>query len=552
MRIQIGLNWKSCILGGILACTSISPTFSQITAQPYSPHLYQKMDDLMYSPSTRYHTSIRPYIMSGALKDKLDSIQSNRPVRSDNWFMRKVFNEHLLQVEKEDYTFYADFMPDFMIGRDLGHDKRSTWTNTRGFQAGVSIQDKFSLYVDLYENQAVFPEYMNDYIDESRVVPGQAYSPRDGSNPDKQDWMYATGSMTYEVNQYLNVSLGYDKVFIGDGYRSMLLSDFSSNYANLRVLGRLGNVNYLSVWGYMNDPRNRRLNQFDNDETRLGDGAKWGAFQYLNWNATNRLSVGLFQSVVWANDDYAGHRGFDFGYIFPVIVTRPIERNNRSSPDKMFVGLDAKYKVFDNITAYGQFMLGEFVASEMLAGNGYFRNKWSGQLGVRGFDAFGVKNLNFLAEYNFARPYMYAHIREYSNYSNNNEPLAHPLGANFREVVGVANYAWDRWDFRLQGMVYQKGLDEAGGPNMGGNIWLDYNTAPNKYGNNIGQGVKNNVYFADAKVAYVLNPKYNLRVEAGYTQRYSRVVEEGEPWTTKSYIFNFGLRSSFRPLYNDI
>jgi hypothetical protein len=26
--------------------------------------------------------------------------------------MRKTFNEHLVQVEKDDYTFYADYLPD--------------------------------------------------------------------------------------------------------------------------------------------------------------------------------------------------------------------------------------------------------------------------------------------------------------------------------------------------------------------------------------------------------------------------------------------------------
>jgi hypothetical protein len=73
------------------------------------------------------------------------------------------------------------------------------------------------------------------------------------------------------------------------------------------------------------------------NNTRLGDGKKWGAFQYLDWNVTNKLSIGFFQSVVWAAQDDAGKRGFDFSYISPIIFIRPVESNNSTSPDKMFL-----------------------------------------------------------------------------------------------------------------------------------------------------------------------------------------------------------------------
>ncbi|HBI87564.1 MAG TPA: gliding motility protein RemB, partial [Sphingobacterium sp.] len=77
------------------------------------------------------------------------------------------------------------------------------------------------------------------------------------------------------------------------------------------------------------------------------------------------------------------------------------------------------------------------------------------------------------------------------------------------------------------------------------------NTIPNLYGNHIAQGIKNNIYYADAKAAYVLNPKYNLRLELGYTQRYAKAQYE-TPVVNKSGVVSFGLRSSFRAIYNDL
>jgi len=537
-------------IASFLTLASLGSAHAQVKNHPYSFQNLQKFDEELYSPNTRYHTATKPMLFKGRLLEKLDSIQSLNPTTSDNWFMRKIFNEHLIQVEKEDHTFYLDVLPDFVIGSELlSTDKRTTWLNTRGVQAGVTIKDKFTFYGNFFENQGVFPEYLDEYIQNSLVVPGQAMSKKRLQRT--KDWMYATANFTYDFSDYFQVTLGYDKNHIGDGYRSVLLSDFSSNYSHLKFTGKIGNVQYTSIWAYMNDPRNPRVDSL-NSGGRYGDGIKWGAFQYLDYNVTNRLSIGFFQSVIWANRNQAGHRGFDFNYLNPVLFLRPVENNNISSPDKMFLGLNAKYKVLDNATVYGQYLLGEFTAKEFYANYGYVHNQWGAQLGAKAFNIFGVQNLNILAEYNLVRPYTYQHFVSISNYSNRGEPLAHPRGANFRELLGFANYSWNRFDFTLQGVYSRYGTDPTdligNSINYGGDIFQSYNTYPNQYGNKIGQGVKNDMYYADFKAAYVLNPKYNLRFEVGYTQRYNKTEGVG---TQKSGVINIGLRSSFRNIYGD-
>lgn len=531
----------------VVLVVAVPSVQAQVKSQSYSYQQTQKFDALLYSPNTRFHTAVKPFLFKGDLLTKYDSIQRLNEVETTNFFSRKLFNEHLVEVHKEDHTFYLDFLPDFVIGKDLvGSGKRNTWLNTRGFQVGLTVKDKLTFHANAFENQAVFPNYLTDYINKADVIPGQGNTKHQAKN--KKDWMYATASLTYDFSDYFQTTLAYDKNHIGDGYRSLLLSDFSSNYAHLKFSGKIGNVQYTSIWAYMNDPRNPRVDSL-NSGGRYGDGIKWGAFQYLDYNATKRLSIGFFQAVVWANRNEAGRRGFDFNYLNPVIFLRPVESNNSTSPDKMFLGLNAKYKVLNNITAYGQFLLGEFTAKEFFAGNGYAHNKWGTQLGVKGFNIFKVQNLNFLAEYNVVRPYTYQHFTSISNYSNNGEPLAHPRGANFREILGMANYSWKRFDFSLQGLYSRFGTDPDPSTNMGGDIFQSYRTIPNLYGNYIGQGVKNDLFYADMKAAYVLNPKYNLRFEIGYAQRYNKI--EGAP-TEKSGVISFGLRSSFRNFYGDI
>jgi len=519
---------------------------AQATYQPYSYHFYQKLNSTLYHTDTRMHTAVKPMIMGDALKSRYDSLMQLGVQERSSWGGRKLYNEHLIEVKDDDYTFYADFLPDFQIGRDFAGGGRTTWLNTRGAQAGVTIQDKFSLYLNFFENQGVFPDYVDQYVFTNAVMPGQGYGKSMPDNPRKKDWMYGSAVASYTVNDYLNVTLAYDKNFIGDGYRSLLLSDASSNYTALKLTGKLGNVQYMSMWAYMLDPMHpRSLDSM----SRAGDNWKWGAFQYLDWNVTNRFSVGLFQSVVWGARNAAGRRGFDFNYLNPIIFMRPTELTNTSSPDKMHLGLNTKYKALRNLTVYGQFLLGEFTAKEFFSGNGHVNNKWAAQFGFRGFDAFGIKDLNFLAEYNTARPYTYSHFDPVSNYSNYGQSLAHPWGANFRELVGILNYSYNRFDFSFQGTWGQYGTDPDSITNYGGDIFKSYSTHLQVYDNRIAQGVRNNLLYADGRISYLFNPKYNLRVEAGAIYRRHGVPEQGKHHQTG--MLTLGLRASFRNLYYD-
>ncbi|HLT41958.1 MAG TPA: hypothetical protein VKZ95_04570 [Sphingobacteriaceae bacterium] len=533
----MGIKLK--LFGILLLYCLIKPlsVSAQAVYIPYSYDFYQKLNRIQYSPHTNQHTSIKPYILDSVIKLGYDSLMNLGVEQRDTWLGRKLFNEHLIEVEKKTHTFYADFLPDLYIGRDIARGGKNTYLRSFGAQIGGEIDTKFSYQLSGYTNRGIFPDYINDFTKRGKVIPGQTYGE---IGETVQDWSYFTATASYTPVKYLNVSLAYDKNFIGDGYRSMLLSDVASNYTSLKLTGRLGNVHYMSMWSYLVDPLAPQLVQ---DQTR----GKWGAFQYLDWNVNNRLSIGFFQSVIWANRTESGRRGFELGYLNPIVFLRPIESSDPGSPDKMHLGLNSKYKVFDNLAVYGQFLLGEFTAKEFFSNKGYIHNKWGAQIGLRGFDTFGIKNLNFLGEYNLARPYTYSHFDPVSNYSHFSQPLAHPLGANFKELVGIVNYSFNRFDVALQGNYSRYGLDPDSESSFGKDIFKSYNDYENQYGNHIGQGVKTNLGYVNGRVSYILNPKYNLRLEMNATIR----QERNDLGKTSSGQFTVGLRSSFRNLYYD-
>lgn len=509
--------------------------FSQTGLQPYSYQLNQKFNYILYSTKTREHTAIKPFLTDSLLQAATDSILStNYGTKRLNEAYSRLLNGHLIELKTKNATFYTDFLPDLTIGRDFSNSKTVSLA-AAGIQLGGTVGNKFSYYLAGFANREVFPDYLNTYIQQTGIIPGQATTANQGT----YNWSDMNLILSYTPVKYLNVSAGRSKMFIGDGYRSMLLADGASAYPFFKLTGNLGNVTYTAMWTYMNDPASTSPYSIDRK--------KFGVFHYLDWNVSNRLSLGFFDNIIgFYTDDNGQKRPFDFSYINPVIFTKPIN-NSSDDPDKSLLGLTGKYKISNKLTVYGQFALNEFRAQDFFSSNGAVDNKYGWQLGLRGSDLFKVKRLNYLLEANSAKPYTYSARSAIENYSVNGEPLAHPWGANFRELVGLINYSYKRFDFSGEVDLGKFGLD-INGLNYGKDIFELYTHPARDFGNYTGQGLSTHMVYLQGKTAYLINPKYNLRVELSSTFR----EEKNTQFTDRTNMFTIGLRSSFRNIYSDL
>ena len=503
---------------------------AQSVYQPYSYQFYQKLDADIYSTKTRVHSSLKPaFADDSLLRHSYDSLMNLGGLKG------RFFNEHQIDVKRSSYTFYADLLPDLNLSRDF-EGKRNTNFGTLGLQVGGTVGSKFYYNVSAYENRAVLPEYLATYTNQVGIAPGQAYA---GIYGNEYRWSYITALASFTPNKYLNITAGRDKTFIGDGYRSELLSDYASPYPFFKLTATLGNVKYMAMWAYFDDPLSIKVD--------AGDRKKYGVFHYLDWNVSNRLSFGFFDSIIWAAKDDLGHqRGFDFTYLNPITFLRPLEATN-GSPDNALLGFTGKYKLSDGITAYGQFALDEFEAKNFFASTGSSRNKYGWQLGLRGANLFSIQGLNYLLETNNVKPYTYSERSSVINYAENGEPLAHPWGANFREGVALLNYSHKRFDYSFEADYGHYGLD-TDYLNFGKDLFQGYIDPARLYGNYTGQGLTTNMIYLEGKVAYLINPKYNLRFELGGMYR----SEKNSQFNDKTSMITLGIRSSFRSIYNDL
>jgi hypothetical protein len=301
----------------------------------------------------------------------------------------------------------------------------------------------------------------------------------------------------------------------------MFLSDWGNSYLFLKINTRVWKFNYQNLFMEL-------MPQFLKGGTDTLLDRKYAAMHHLSMNVTKWLNIGLFEAIIFGRRNH-----YELEYLNPVIFLRHIE-GTVGSPDNAFAGIDFKANALHRVQLYGQLMLDEFILSKIKTHNGYWANKYGIQLGAKYVDAFTIKNLDLQFETNWARPFTYAHNDDIANYTHYNQPLAHPLGANFWEYIGILKFQpAKKWNIYGRLIYFKQGLDSAG-INFGSNPFENYNTRPQTYGFFIGTGDKAKCLNGYFQLSYEL--KENLFLETSLLYRAFKFVNSAVTSTTLASI----------------
>jgi hypothetical protein len=430
---------------------------------------------------------------------------------------------NLFEVKSKDFYLALNPMLQFSLGSESNYNER-LFLNSRGVNLRGRIANKIGFYASILDNQERGPQFFQTYSNNFRAVPGVGFYKT--FKVTGKDYFDARGYFTFNATKYIDFQFGYDKNFIGNGFRSLFLSDWGNSYLFLKVNTKIWKFNYQNIFMELTP-------QF----VKNGDSLlprKYAAMHHLSINLTRWLNVGLFEGVIFGRQNH-----FDFQYMNPIIFYRHIE-GTVGSPDNALAGFDFKANVAKRMQFYGQILLDEFKLDQIKANTGWWANKWALQLGLKYVDAFGIKNLDLQVESNRVRPFTYSHNNIISNYTHYNQPLAHPLGANFQEFIGVLRYQpAPKWYINIRAIAYQQGLDSLNGRNYGGNIFnLPSENRIGEYGYQIGTGRKASCLNATFHVSYEL--RENLYFD--FTGQYRKFSIANEPAQPSSTIISAGIR----------
>lgn len=396
------------------------------------------------------------------------------------------------------------------------NNNQNLFLNSRGFAIRGLIAKKVAFDIYLTDNQERDPAYVQQWITSNSAVPGARFY-KNFKAAGGYDYFDNRASISFNATKYIDIQFGYDRNFIGDGFRSLLMSNFSGNALFLKFNTRIWKLNYENLFMEL-IPLQRRAS----GNSLLS--RKYYRMNQLSFNATKWLNVGVFDAVTFGRRDH-----FDFQYLVPVLFLRPAE-SDIGSADNALVGLNFKANIKKKVQVYGQLALDEFKLSEVFKSTGYWANKFGYQLGIKYPEAFGLPNLDLQLETNRIRPFTYSHFDSLADYSHYNQPLAHPLGASIQEFVGIVRYRpMKKVYLEAKAIYFKQGLDSLG-QNYGGNIFRDYNTRTRTYGYYVGSGNQVKVMNLNFYASYEL--REGLFIDAAAQHRINDVQIGGKTSTT--------------------
>jgi len=529
-----------------------NPQFNSHLNVPFSHSFYAHFDVSLNQVGSNNHTASKPYTYVEVAK-YYDLAAENEQLKkkASGWWGRKLWNENLVEIQGEDYWFVINPIFDFQVGTASGKNHVNTFVNTRGINFSGGFGSQLNFRTTIFESQGRFADYYNRYAESIKPAGGNpAIIPGIGIakdfKTDAYDFPLAEANLTFAPAKFIDLQLGYGRNFFGDGYRSLLEGDGASPYPYFKINTNFWKIKYTNTYMWLKDVR---------PEVTLERtyATKFMANHYLSWNVSNRLNIGLFESVIWTDTN---NRGFDMYFVNPIIFYRAVEFAASARTGNALLGLTYKYKWSNQVNLYGQFLLDEFSLGDVKAGDNSWKNKFGYQLGIKYFNAFKVDNLWLQLEYNHVRPYVYSHSEPITNYGHANQNMGHQWGGNFEELIAIGRYHKGRLFADAKITYGVRGLDFANSgekSNYGGNIYRDYDL--DRYadsGVKVGQGNKTNVFITDLQAGYLVNPMTNLKLFGSFiyrnfdpSQDTLTTFKESTTW------FTLGLRSDVFNWYFD-
>lgn len=540
---------KQILSALLLLLSFLSRAQSPLTSGFFNYHLTDRYEILSDSMTTDFFTGIKPYrrdyVAAFASKlsvsQKVDSFNQNYLLldniifaNNSKQYSQKSILRHfypnqraLFYVNEDRFKLVMNPVLGFASGKDT-HDSTSLYRNSRGFELFGNLGQKVGFYSYALENQTRFPSFLSEKYESNGTVTG-ATQAKDYTNGAK-DFFNVAGHITASPIQEITVQFGHDKNFIGNGYRSLILADQAAPNTFLKINTKVWKINYMNLYSIHTD-----------NQGFIADSVtqrKFSALHHLSINLSKNITFGLFENIIFDRQDPRESGKFEIDYLNPLIFYRALEQGLNST-DNSILGADIKWNFLTKFSFYGQLIFDEFRKKEFLASNHAWVNKWGYQAGLKYINVANISNLDMQVEVNQVRPFVYQHLVRSQNWIHYNQSLAHPLGANFRELIVVLRYQpISRLNLNATYSHSKQGLDSSKtSTNFGGDVTRSYIIPPDGPVVPMFQGVVNQISAISLNASYML--WHNLFLDAGV---FSRTQTNSMLPIKQSTIYRLGLR----------
>lgn len=431
----------------------------------------------MYLQEKAWHSTIGLQV-----SDSLAGLQARKGL----WNVFGTNNRDLYSVDKPGFRMYVNPVLYLTGGLDRTNDPNAAnsqlplYNNQRGLVIRGSLGNRIGFHTEVSDFLTRVPEFRYRDFRATGTIPGEEavkqFGDQNGIN-----YFKTRGYLTVKAASWLRIKMGKDRAHWGNGWQSLMLSDHSADALLLSLHARFWKLEYMSHMAQFVD-------YFPGKPDVAGDfPRKYGAFHTLLYRPVPTVAVGVFEALMYGQNQPYGRRGFELQYLNPVIFYRSAEQLI-GSPDNAMIGANFKVNFLDAFQVYGQGAIDDFNFGNRVNGPGYWGNQWAVQGGIKYYNAFSVPTLDLQLEYNRVRPYMYQHYSVVTNFSNYGSSIGHAAGANLEDMHLIVRYhPFSALNVQVVGSLLNQGRN-LNDENYGWDITSTYNRRPYEYNHTVGQG----------------------------------------------------------------
>ena len=156
-------------------------------------------------------------------------------------------------LKSKDYTLILNPVTQLQMGYDTKL-KQLTQINNRGIELRGTLGNKIGFY-STFSNEIINPNsWVENYYQNNHVIPGASYLKLATDTSTLQiNHNTASAYLVIQPNKFIDLQFGHGRNFIGNGYRTFYISDFSRDHLFLRANSHFWKINYTNIWGQIYD-----------------------------------------------------------------------------------------------------------------------------------------------------------------------------------------------------------------------------------------------------------------------------------------------------------
>lgn len=271
------------------------------------------------------------------------------------------------------------------------------------------------------------------------------------------------GYIAHRISPSIQCRAGKFSRHWGHGWRSVWWDQAAAPMPQISLELDAGKVRYLHVIG-----TTRHWKEGSPPDLPGWDVDQWAPWRFADktraWLAAHSVSADLgrgfqgtlFGAITWLPNDSGYTHRFETAYAIPFVAFRPTEYR-LGSADNALIGLEGAWQSPNrNWLVSSQWMLDEWVSSEVFGGRGWWANKWASVQTLR----WHKDKVQVWAERCAVRPYTYSHAAPETAWTNDRSPIAHPHGSNFIEWRMHGILEWNTFRFHLGGTFLKQGVHD--------------------------------------------------------------------------------------------